>query len=182
MFNPLHTPAMPMKDKLKNIAWKFVNKTVFRSTPPVLTIFRKWRVLLVRCFGGTIDWSASLHPTVVIDYPWHLRMGKKSSLGEKCWAYAMDDISIGELSCIGKDVYLLTGSHDIECSTFDLVTRPITIGNGCWIATASTILPGVSVGDYSVVAAGSVVTKNVEEHSVVGGNPAKFIKKRIIKE
>ena len=94
----------------------------------------------------------------------------------------MDDISIGELSCIGKDVDLLTGSHDIECSTFDLVTRPITIGNGCWIATASTILPGVSVGDYSVVAAGSVVTKNVEEHSVVGGNPAKFIKKRIIKE
>lgn len=94
----------------------------------------------------------------------------------------MDDISIGELSCIGKDVYLLTGSHDIECSTFDLVTRQITIGNGCWIATASTILPGVSVGDYSVVAAGSVVTKNVEEHSVVGGNPAKFIKKRIIKE
>lgn len=94
----------------------------------------------------------------------------------------MNDINIDQLSCIGKDVYLLTGSHDIGSSTFDLVTRPITIGQGCWIATASTILPGVSIGDYSVVAAGSVVVKSIEEHSVVGGNPAKFIKKRIIEE
>ena len=137
---------------------------------------------MVRCFGGRIDWSASLHPTAVIDYPWHLQMGKKSSLGETCWVYAMNEIDIGELSCIGKDVYLLTGSHNIERSTFDLVTRPITIGNGCWIATASTILPGVCIGNYSVIAAGSVAAKSVDEFSVVGGNPAKFIKKRIIKE
>lgn len=94
----------------------------------------------------------------------------------------MADISIGELSCIGKDVYLLTGSHDIGRSTFDLITRPITIGNGCWVATASIVLPGVQIGDYSVIAAGSVVSKNVDINSVVGGNPAKVLKKRIIKE
>lgn len=103
-------------------------------------------------------------------------------MGEKCWVYAMAPISIGEMSCIGKDVYLLTGSHDIEKSTFDLVTKPITIGKGCWIATSSTVLPGVTIGDYCVVAANSVVIKNWESYSVVGGNPAKFIKKRIIKE
>lgn len=94
----------------------------------------------------------------------------------------MAPISIGEFSCIGKDVYLLTGSHDIEKNTFDLITRPITIGDGCWIATASTILPGISIGDYSVVAAGSVVCKSVDDNTVVGGNPAKFIKKRIIND
>ena len=150
--------------------------------PPYWAFFRKWRVLLVRCFGGKIDWKASLHPTAVIDYPWNLRMGAKSSLGERCWVYAMADISIGEFSCIGKDVYLLTGSHDITHHTFDLITKPITIGDGCWLATSSTILPGVSIGDYSVVAAGSVVVKSIEAHSVVGGNPAKFIRKRIIEE
>lgn len=94
----------------------------------------------------------------------------------------MAPISIGEFSCIGKDVYLLTGSHDIEKNTFDLITRPITIGDGCWIATASTILPGISIGDYSVVAAGSVVCKSVDDNTVVGGNPARFIKKRIIRD
>lgn len=139
-------------------------------------------MLLVRLFGGQIDWNVSLHPSANIDYPWNLKMKNKSSLGEKCWVYAMAPISIGEMSCIGKDVYLLTGSHDIEKSTFDLVTKPITIGKGCWIATSSTVLPGVTIGDYCVVAANSVVIKNWESYSVVGGNPAKFIKKRIIKE
>lgn len=181
-FNPIQTNAMPMKEKVKNMAWKFVNKTAFRFTPSHLTIFRKWRVLLFRCFGGKIDWNASLHPTAVIDYPWNLRMGTKSSLGERCWVYAMASITIGKLSCIGKEVYLLTGSHDITRNTFDLITKPITIGDGCWLATSATILPGVSIGDYSVVATGSVVVKSIEDHSIIGGNPAKFIKKRIIKE
>ncbi|WP_041584050.1 DapH/DapD/GlmU-related protein [Phocaeicola salanitronis] len=181
IFNPIQTNAMPLKDKLKNMVWRIVNKTLFRFTPPYLSLFRKWRVLLVRLFGGQVDWNASLHPTAVIDYPWNLMMREKASLGEKCWVYAMAPISIGELTCIGKDVYLLTGSHDIEKSTFDLVTKPIKIGKGCWIATAATVLPGIAIGDYCVVAANSVVIKNVEACSVVGGNPAKFIKKRIIK-
>lgn len=133
-------------------------------------------------FGGNIDWNVSLHPSAAIDYPWNLKMRNRSSLGEKCWVYAMAPINIGEFSCIGKDVYLLTGSHDIEKSSFDLVTRPITIGDGCWIATASTVLPGITIGDYSVVAAGSVTCKPVEPWTVVGGNPAQFIKKRIINE
>lgn len=182
VFNPIQTNAMPLKDKLKNMVWRLVNKIFFRFTPPYLSLFRKWRVLLVRLFGGQVDWNVSLHPTAVIDYPWNLKMGEKASLGEKCWIYAMAPISIGELTCVGKDVYLLTGSHDIEKSTFDLVTKPIYIGKGCWIATATTVLPGITIGDYCVIAANSVVIKNVEDCSVVGGNPAKFIKKRIIKE
>lgn len=182
VYNPVQTNSMPFKCKLKNIAWKVINKTIFRFTPPYLTMFRKYRVLLVRLFGAKIDWNVSLHPTVTIDYPWNLEMKDRSSLGEHCWAYAMASISIGKLSCIGKDVYLLTGSHDIEKNTFDLVTKPIVIGDGCWIATASTVLPNVTIGDYSVIGANSVVCKNVDSYCVVGGNPAKFIKKRIIKE
>lgn len=86
------------------------------------------------------------------------------------------------MSCIGKDVYLLTGSHNIEKSTFPLITKPIHIGNYCWVATAATILPGVNLGDGCVVGANSVVTKSFEIDAVVGGNPAKFIKKRVIKD
>ena len=182
MYTPIQTNQMPFKSKVRNMVWKAVNKSLFRFTPPIFTVFRKYRVLLVRLFGAKIDWNVSLHPTAIIDYPWNLTMKNKSSLGEHCWVYAMDSVSIGEQTCIGKDVYLLTGSHDIEKVTFDLITRPIRIGNGCWIATASTILPGVAVGDYCVVAANSVVCKNIEDYSVVGGNPAKFIKKRVIKD
>ena len=76
----------------------------------------------------------------------------------------------------------MTGSHDIGSRNFDLVVRQVSIGDGCWVATSSAVLPGVSIGDFSVVAAGSVVARDVEAWTVVGGNPAKFIKKRVLRD
>lgn len=135
---------------------------------------------MVRLWGGKIDWDVSIHPSAQIDFPWHLTMKHKSSLGEHCWVYCMENIIIGESTCIGKEVYLITGSHNINSPGFELVTRPITIGSNVWIATGSTVMPGIELGDYAVVGASSVVTKHVESYDVVGGNPAKFLKKRII--
>lgn len=109
-------------------------------------------------------------------------MGRQSSIGEKAWIYAMAPIAIGDLTCIGKEAYLITGSHNIASNNFELITKPINIGSGCWLTTGVTVLQGVNIGDYSVVAANSTVTKSVEPWSVVGGNPARFIKKRIIKD
>jgi acetyltransferase-like isoleucine patch superfamily enzyme len=75
-------------------------------------------------------------------------------------------------------VKLITGSHEISSGHFDLITRPITVEDNVWIATGAMILPGVTIGEGAVVAAGAVVTKDVEPWTVVGGNPARFIKKR----
>lgn len=182
MYAPVQTNQMPTSKKIKNMLWGMVNSTIFRLTPPYLTFFRKFRVILLRSFGAKIDWTASVHPKAKIEYPWNLTLGKMSSIGENSWAYAMAPITIGSLTCIGKDSYLITGSHNINSSTFDLVTKPIEIGNGCWITTGVTILPGCKLGDYCVIAANSTVTKSVEPYDVVGGNPAKFLKKRIIKD
>ena len=139
------------------------------------------RVLMLRAFGAKVSMSASIHPSAKIDYPWRLTMGDRSSLGKKVWAYCLNEINIGANSCIGNDVYLLTGSHDITSPNFDLVTKPLVVGNGVWIATGSTVLPGITLGDMSVVGASSVVVKSTEPYDVIGGTPAKFIKKRIIK-
>ena len=92
--------------------------------------------------------------------------------------YGLDKITIGCNCCIGDDVRLLTGSHDIASSHFDLVTRPITIMDNVWIATGAILLPGVTIGEGAVVASGAVVTKDVPSWTVVAGNPAKYIKKR----
>lgn len=181
-YNPIQTNTMSGKEKLKNLIWHFVNVTLFKYSPSHFSIFRKYRVALLRLFGAKVEWTVSVHPTAKIDYPWNLTMGEKSSIGEKCWIYAMDSIFVGKLSCIGKDVYLLTGSHNINSSTFDLVTKPIFISDGCWISTGGRILPGITLGSYSVVAAGAVVVKDVEPWTVVGGNPAKPIKKRIMQD
>lgn len=139
-------------------------------------------MLLLRLFGANVDWRASVHPKAKIEYPWNLRMGALSSLGENTWIYAMAPITIGEKTCIGKDVYLITGSHNISSNKFELITKPICIGDCSWLTTGVTVLQGCEIGDYCVVAANSTVTKNIESFSIVGGNPAKFIKKREIIE
>lgn len=181
-FNPIQTNTMPIKYKILNLAWCIINCTLFRFTPPFSKAFKIYRVLLVKAFGGKICWNCYLHPSCKIEYPWNLTMGKFSSLGEKSWIYALDKITIGEKCCIGKEVYLLTGSHNISKSTFDLVTKPIFINDCTWIATRSSVLPGVNVGKLCVIGTNSVITKDIENGIVVAGNPAKFIKKRIIKE
>lgn len=179
-YRPIQTSTVPGNLKIKNLIWVCINKTLFRFTPSKGTIFRKFRVLLCRMFGAKISYSASIHPSASLEYPWNITIGDFSSVGEKAWIYAIGSISIGEYSNIGKEVYLITGSHDIQSNTFSLVTKEITIGNGCWIATRAMILPGISIGDYSVVGAGGIVTKSVSSHLVVGGNPAIVIKKRVI--
>lgn len=181
-FNPVQTNEKPAKEKLGNVIWGIVNSTIFRYTPPFFKIFKVYRVALLRFFGAQIAWNCYIHPKAKIEYPWNLKMESLSSLGERCWIYSLNKIQIGEKSCIGKDVNLITGSHDITSSKFHLITQPISIGVGVWITTRATILPGRKIGDYAIVANNSVVTKDVPAWTVVGGNPAKFIKKREIKE
>ena len=91
----------------------------------------------------------------------------------------MAPITIGEKSCIGKDVYLLTGSHDVNSPYFALITRRITIGSAVRLVTGCRLLPGICIGDGVVASAASLICKDVERWAIVGGNPAKFIKKRI---
>lgn len=114
--------------------------------------------------------------------PWRVSIGAYSSIGEGAWVYAKDTITIGCNVCVGNDAKLLTGTHDIASKHFDFVSKPIVIEDNAWIATGAIILPGVTIGEGAVVAAGSVVTKDVAPWIVVGGNPAKFIKKREIKD
>ncbi|MCF0199098.1 MAG: putative colanic acid biosynthesis acetyltransferase [Bacteroidaceae bacterium] len=181
-FTPIQSNTLSTRAKLRNAVWCLVNKTLFRWTPSRFGIFRKYRVWLTRLFGSKIDYSCSLMPSCKIEYPWNVTMGALSSLGEDSWVYAMAPISVGEKSCIGKDVYLLTGSHDIESPRFTLVTKHISIGSAVWLSTGVRVLPGVSIGDGCVAGASAVLTKDVEPWTVVGGNPAKFIKKRVLEQ
>lgn len=91
-----------------------------------------------------------------------------------------DQVTIGEYSFVGHGVMILTGWHDYYCKDLErqqaIYTKPVTIGKGVWIASGAIILPGVSVGDNSVIGAGSVVTKDVPPNQLWVGNPASFKK------
>lgn len=178
-FMPVQTTPYGLKYKLKSRLWGGVNSTVFRWTP---FFMRKLRVAFLKMFGAKIDWSCSVSGRAKIVDPWNLEMGRQSSIDEDCCIRCRGKVTIGKNCCISRGVDLLTGSHDIASPNFEMVTAPINIRDNCWIATRATIGKGVTIGEGSVVAACSCVIKDVDSRSVVGGNPAKFIKKRILKD
>ena len=177
-FNPVQTTPFSFKLKLKSKIWQSINKTIYRLPIPRGKIFR---IYLVNLFGGQISPSCNLHRLSVIDFPWNLKMGHLSSIGERSWIYCYNNIIIGEKSCVGKDVYLLTGSHFVDSLAFDYDLRPIIIGDGVWVSTGVYVLPGVTISDFSVIGANSTVTKDIGENLIVAGNPARVIKKRFNK-
>ena len=179
MYEPVQTTPFSFGYKLKSRLWNLVNSTLFRWSPFFL---RKYRVALVRMFGGKIDWTSSLSAKATIIDPWNLTMGKQSSLGDLSYVSCRAKVVIGSKSCIGRGVFLSTGSHNIYSEHFEMITGPIEIGDCVWVATNSTILKGVKISEGAVIGAESLVIDDVEPWTVVGGNPAKFIKKRVIKD
>lgn len=110
-----------------------------------------------------------------------ISIGNNSGIGENCYLVAMDHIYIGDNVMIGPEVMILTGGHDYNDPTKSLIaqniiTKPVVIGNDCWISARVTILPGISICDRVIIAAGSIVSKSISESGIYGGNPARKIK------
>lgn len=177
--NPVQTTPYSISYKIKSRLWGIINSTIFRWTP---FFMRKTRIALLKAFGAHIDWNCSISNAAKIVDPWNLTMGRLSSIDEDCCIRCRGVIIIGEKTCISRGVDILSGSHNIYSKNFELITAPIIIGSNVWIATKSMVGKGIKIGDGSVVAAYSNVIQDVEPWTVVGGNPAKFIKKRIIQD
>lgn len=105
-------------------------------------------------------------------------MGARSALAEGVDCYCVDQITIGGNVCVSQRVFLCSASHDISLISRPLIHQPIEIGDHVWICAEAFIGPGVKLAEGAVVAARAVVSKDVGAWGVVGGNPAKFIKKR----
>ena len=167
-----------LKSKIGRVVWNVVWLLLFRPTPNRLRIFNWWRAFLLRCFGAKIGKGCAIFNSCEVWQPWNLKMGDYATLSEKVICYTVDKIKIGCQTTISRDVFLCCASHDVASPIMELIYAPIVIGDNCWVAARSVIMPGRSVGDGAVIAAGAVVTKDVEPWTVVGGNPARFIKKR----
>lgn len=113
---------------------------------------------------------------VIGDYK-NIILHKNCDVNDSCFLLAKDRIEIGENSALAYGVTIITSAdpnHDYNAlaSLYPPMTAPVTIGKNCWIGANSTILPGVVIGDFSVVAAGSVVTADVPAGVMVAGVPA----------
>lgn len=139
------------------------------------------RSLLSRLMQQEIDPSVRLFP------PFHTVFGRFTSLGKGvfinsgCTFLDMGGITIEDDVYIAPDVKLLTEYHpEAPTQRHNLLTKPIVIRRNAWIGAGAIILPGVTIGENAIVGAGSIVRHDVEANTIVGGNPAKFL--RFIKE
>jgi maltose O-acetyltransferase len=112
----------------------------------------------------------------------NIKVGDYSELGERCLIYGGTEI--GSEVLMGQDVKIFTQNHnfnDLEKSIRHQGNsfKKVVIGNDIWVCSNVVILPGVQIGSHSVIASGSVVTKSFPPYSIIGGNPARLIKKRI---
>lgn len=164
--------------RFARICWALVNALIF----PLLT--KEWRKRILRCFGARLGIHLRVYRSVKIYAPWNLVLegtGGPVCIGPRVEIYNKAPIKIGSNVVISQDAYLCTASHDIASPSMRLVTKPIVIGEQAWIGARATIMPGVEIKEGCVIGACAVVTKSTEPWTVVGGNPAKKLKERIIR-
>lgn len=136
------------------------------------------RALFSELIGKKVDDSFSLIPPFYNTGGSYISIGRNVFVNQNCTFYDLGGLDIADDVMIGPNVSLITSGHPIEPSQrrAAVVAKPIVIERNVWIAAGATIIGGVTVGENSVVAAGSVVTRDVPPNTLVGGNPARVIR------
>lgn len=159
------------------VAWFLVGLPLLRSSLlPSSAMRRK----LLRWFGAQIGEGAVIRPGVRVKFPWKLKLGDHCWIGEDCWIDNLAPVTLGNHVCVSQGAYLCTGSHDWSDPTFGLITRPIQVQDGAWIAARVSVGPGTVIGSHAVIGFASVVTGVVPPYEIHGGNPASFLRQRTI--
>lgn len=170
--------SLSRKNQLTRLLWSVTWTILARWLPRSLG--RRWKLSLVRLFGGKVHSTANIYSSVRIYMPWNLVMEEYSCLAPEVDCYNVAKISIGAHATVSQKTYLCAASHDITKPNYPLITAPIIIEDQAWVGAEAFIGMGVQIGQGAVVGARAAVFKDVQPWTIVGGNPAKFIKKRDI--
>lgn len=170
--------ALSRKHQLLRLLWGIVWNIFARPLPR--SMGSGWKRFLLRLFGAKIHPTAMVYSSAKVYYPPNLEMNAYSCLASDVDCYNVASIKIGANTTVSQGTYLCTASHDITNPLNPLITAPIIIEDQAWIGAHAFIGMGVIVGQGAVVGATASVYKDVEPWTVVGGNPAKLIKKRML--
>lgn len=135
------------------------------------------RDLFARLFGKPVDPSFRVFPPFYTDFGKNITVGKNVFINACCHFQDQGGITLGDNCLVGHNVVFATLNHGFAPEERQsMLPAPIVVGRNVWIGSNSTILQGVTIGDNSIIAAGSVVTKDVPANAIVAGVPARFIR------
>jgi maltose O-acetyltransferase len=153
-------------------------QTVVNGIAASPAIPNQLRILIYRCAGLRIPLGATIKPGTTIRAR-KLTLGRGTTLNYRCFFDNRAQVAMGARCGIGADVQFITSTHsasDPECRAGEGSLKSIAVGNGVWIGSRVTILPGVEIGDGCVIAAGAVVTRDCAPHGMYAGVPARWVK------
>ncbi|MCG7376432.1 sugar O-acetyltransferase [Paenibacillus sp. ACRSA] len=134
--------------------------------------------MLKEMLGSTGDFLY-MEPNIHFDYGYNIHVGNHFYTNFNCTILDVCEVRIGDHCLMGPDVHIYTATHPldpVQRAAGPEYGKPVTIGNNVWIGGRAIINPGVNIGHNVVIASGAVVTKDVPDNVVVGGNPARIIK------
>lgn len=140
------------------------------------------RKALLRELFGSIGNEYDVEPPFRCDYGFNIHVGENFYANFDCVFLDVCEIRIGDNCFLGPGVHIYTATHPLEAwerNSGVEFGRPVTIGDNVWIGGRAVINPGIRIGNNAVVASGAIVTKDVPDHAVVGGNPARIIKQMV---
>jgi putative colanic acid biosynthesis acetyltransferase WcaF len=155
--------------RLKQVAWYFTNIIFFKNS---FNIFSGLKVRLLKTFGAELGEGVVIKPSVNIKFPWKLRVGDHSWIGEDVWIDNLSEVRIGRNVTLSQGSLLLTGTHDHSKTSFDFLSYPIVLEDGVWIGARAVVAGGITCGTHSILGLNSVAEKDLEPYTIYKGNPA----------
>lgn len=167
-------------DGFRAVLWAVCRWLLFR--PFAGPLFKGWRRFVLRCFGAHIGQGSVVHASACVAKPWNLTLGQRTCIGPHTTVNNLAPITLGSKVCVSQYATLDTVRPAGAALDDASAVAGIDVGDYAWIAARAYVGPGVTVGQWAVVGATAVVVEAVEPYAVVGGNPARFIKQRVIRQ
>ena len=162
-------------ERVKMLLWIVVERLFLRPTPKFMN---GWRLMWLRAFGCIIDGTPFVHPSSTIKIPWQLTLHDRAAIAPGVEVYNLGHVTLGARCVVSQYVYLCGGTHDLADPMLPLLVGDITIGEEAFVGAKALILPGVTIGNGTVIGAGSVVAKDAPDWMICAGNPCRPIKPR----
>jgi putative colanic acid biosynthesis acetyltransferase WcaF len=133
------------------------------------------RISILRLFGATIGKKVKIRSGVRVHIPRNLEIGSFSWIGDSVWFINHAKVSIGSNVCISQRSIICSGGHDYRSASLDYAHKPVAIKDGAWVCLDAKVLPGVTIGECSVVSAGEIARKSLPDFSMLVGGQVRPI-------
>lgn len=163
------------RGKAVEIFWYLIKCFFFLSPLPWPSSIK---VRILRVFGAKVGSGVYIKPRVNIHFPWRLEIGDDAWIGEEANLLSFELIKIGANCCVSQRAFLCCGNHDYRISHMPYRNAPITLKDGSWVGAQVFVGPGAVLGYDSIAVAGSVLSGEIPDGEIYGGNPAKFLRRR----